>query len=133
MKAISIRPPWAWAIMHAGKDIENRTWRTNTRGTVAVHASKNMTRPYYEWACKEIKRLAPRVKIPPYEAIARGAIIGLVDIISCEEYPKSKWHVAKHYGFGLANARPLQKLISCNGRLNFWEVPPTIARRISHR
>ena len=24
--ALSIRAPWAWAIFHAGKDIENRTW-----------------------------------------------------------------------------------------------------------
>src|SRR6202030_4196963 len=112
----------AWPIVRASKDIENRTWRTNIRGTVAVHASKNMTRPCYEWACKEIKKISPRVKVPSYEAMARGAIIGLVDIISCEEHTKSKWHVAKNYGFVLANARPLRKLISCNGRLNFWEV-----------
>ena len=29
MKALSIRQPWAWAILHAGKDIENRDWRTD--------------------------------------------------------------------------------------------------------
>jgi hypothetical protein len=61
MKAISIRAPWAWAILHAGKDVENRTWPTNVRGTVAIHASNSMGRAYYEWACKEIKRIAPRV------------------------------------------------------------------------
>lgn len=26
--ALSIRQPWAWAILHAGKDIENRDWHT---------------------------------------------------------------------------------------------------------
>jgi hypothetical protein len=31
MKAIAIRPPWAWAILHASKDIENRTSR-HSRG-----------------------------------------------------------------------------------------------------
>ena len=31
MKALSIRPPWAWAILHAAKDVENRTWKTNIR------------------------------------------------------------------------------------------------------
>lgn len=40
MKAISIQQPWAWAILHAGKDVENRTWRTTYRGPVAIHASK---------------------------------------------------------------------------------------------
>lgn len=28
--ALSIRQPWAWAIVYAGKDIENRTWPTNS-------------------------------------------------------------------------------------------------------
>jgi len=29
MKAITIKQPWAWAIVFAGKDIENRSWRTH--------------------------------------------------------------------------------------------------------
>lgn len=32
MKALSIRQPWAWLILHAGKDIENRVWQTRFRG-----------------------------------------------------------------------------------------------------
>lgn len=47
--ALSIRQPWAWLILHAGKDIENRTWQTYQRGWFAIHASKGMTRrEYYE-------------------------------------------------------------------------------------
>ncbi|MCC7374294.1 MAG: hypothetical protein IT581_06545 [Verrucomicrobiales bacterium] len=41
--AISVRQPSAWMIIHAGKDIENRTWRTKFRGRVLVHAAKGMT------------------------------------------------------------------------------------------
>ena len=43
-KAISIRQPWAWAIVHAGKDIENRDWSTRYRGPVCIHAAKGMTK-----------------------------------------------------------------------------------------
>jgi hypothetical protein len=25
MRALTVRQPWAWAIVHGGKDIENRT------------------------------------------------------------------------------------------------------------
>lgn len=32
LPAISIRQPWAWLILNAGKDIENRDWPTNFRG-----------------------------------------------------------------------------------------------------
>ena len=34
MKALSIRQPWAWAIINAGKDIENRQWPTKFRGSI---------------------------------------------------------------------------------------------------
>ena len=40
MKALSIKQPWAWLIVNGYKDIENRTWKTNYRGTFLVHASK---------------------------------------------------------------------------------------------
>ena len=31
-KALSVRQPWAWAIIHGGKDIENRVTRAVTMG-----------------------------------------------------------------------------------------------------
>jgi hypothetical protein len=131
MKAISVRPPWAWAILYANKDVENRTWKTNMRGTIAIHASQTMNRPLYESVLKEIKRIAPGTNVPTYEAMVRGAIIGLVDVVGCEERTKSKWHVRGHYGFVLANPRALHKAIPCNGRLSFWDVPDALARLIS--
>lgn len=45
---LSIRQPWAWAILHAGKDIENRDWATRFRGPFLVHAGKGCTRDEYE-------------------------------------------------------------------------------------
>ena len=44
MKALSIRQPWAWLIVHGRKDIENRSWRTKFRGRFLVHAAQGMTR-----------------------------------------------------------------------------------------
>jgi len=43
MKALSLRPAWAWAVIHAGKDVENRAWYTQYRGSLAIHASSNFT------------------------------------------------------------------------------------------
>jgi ASCH domain len=31
--ALSVRQPWAWAIVSGYKDVENRSWPTNYRGT----------------------------------------------------------------------------------------------------
>jgi len=45
MKAILIRQPWAWLIVHGYKDVENRTWSTKYRGPILIHAGKTLD-PY---------------------------------------------------------------------------------------
>ena len=42
MKALSIRQPWAWLIVNGYKDIENRTWSTDFRGRIYLHAGKRV-------------------------------------------------------------------------------------------
>ena len=48
LPALSIRQPWAWMILNAGKDIENRSWQTDYRGRFLIHAAKGMTQDEYE-------------------------------------------------------------------------------------
>ncbi len=83
MKAITLRQPWAWAIINAGKDIENRNWKTHFRGKVAIHAAVGMTRHEYDRVCKYIRGVNRRIRIPAYEELERGAIIGAVEIVDC--------------------------------------------------
>ena len=40
MKAISIRQPWAWLIVHGYQDVENRTWSTKHRGPILIHCHR---------------------------------------------------------------------------------------------
>lgn len=41
VRALSIRQPWASLILrHGGKTTENRTWPTNWRGLVVIHAGQ---------------------------------------------------------------------------------------------
>jgi len=43
VKAISVRQPWAYAILHLGKRVENRDWRgCSYRGPVLIHAAKTL-------------------------------------------------------------------------------------------
>jgi hypothetical protein len=39
VKVLTIRQPWAHAILHLGKDVENRSWRTRYRGLLLIHAA----------------------------------------------------------------------------------------------
>ena len=50
MKALSIRPAWAWAIIHGGKDVENRSRRCHFRGRFLVHAGLETTKLDFESA-----------------------------------------------------------------------------------
>ena len=39
MKTLSIRNPWAYLIAYGVKDVENRSWKTDYRGELLIHAS----------------------------------------------------------------------------------------------
>lgn len=116
IKALSIRQPFADKIIFRGKNIENRTWRTKFRGTVAIHAGMKLAE-YVELSDKEKKTLI------------RGAIIGVVDIVDCVGTHRSKWFNGP-VGFVLKNPRPLKKPIPCKGKLGFWKVTPTVEKEI---
>jgi hypothetical protein len=121
VKALTIRQPWAWAIIYAGKDIENRSWNTRLRGTIAIHAGFGYDRDV---------ELPRGVKLPVEDRIVRGAIIGVADIVDVVERHRSKWFSGP-FGFVLDNPRALDKPILCSGKLSFWEVPPTLVKAIS--
>lgn len=42
MKVLSIREPWASIIINGYKEYEFRNWKTNYRGKILIHASKNI-------------------------------------------------------------------------------------------
>jgi len=120
MKALSIRQPWAWLIVHAGKDIENRCWRTHYRGCVLVHAAKGMTRNEYQEACLyATTRCGVKPEdFPAFDALERGGIIGHVVITGCVDESESPWFFGP-YGFTLSNATPLP-FTPCKGSLSFF-------------
>lgn len=127
--ALSIRQPWAWAIVHAGKDMENRDWPTRFRGRVCIHAAKGMTRGEYDDAnCFIQSVLGPRdndwlmrwlgVCAAP-DRLERGGIIGVAEIVDCVSYSDSPWFFG-HYGFVLRNAQPVD-FIPVKGALGFFD------------
>lgn len=132
MKAISIRQPWAWAILHAGKDIENRDWKpTNPglrfRGPVALHASAGMTRDEYRDATDTIEAIHNnRIMVPPLVNLDRGGIVGTATIVDIVTFHRSEWFFG-HYGLVLADVRPTI-FQPFKGALGFFDVPDEMVR-----
>jgi hypothetical protein len=117
--ALSVRQPWAWAIIHAGKNVENRSWRTSFRGKVFVHASKSMALRDYDDFC--MAAMTRDMKIPLFQDFHRGGIIGEVEIVDCVSSHGSPWFTGP-FGFVLSNPTALS-FIPCNGALRFFELP----------
>jgi hypothetical protein len=91
--ALSIRQPWAWAVIHAGKDIENRGPSAirylNHAGRICVHAASGMTRAEYDVAAAFMASIG--VKCPPPAELPRGAIIGTVEVTTIVIESNSPW------------------------------------------
>lgn len=117
MKAISIRQPWAFAIVELGKDVENRDWQTRYRGPVLIHAAKGCTVEEFNSAATFIGWDKMRYGVLPRD-YERGGIVGRAEIIDCVEHMDSRWFFGR-YGFVLRNAEPLP-FQPCRGQLGFF-------------
>ena len=63
--ALCARQPFAWAIYHAGMDVENRDWPTQHRGRVLIHATATVRQEDHaalQQACRD-HFLTPRTKL----------------------------------------------------------------------
>jgi hypothetical protein len=142
MKALAIRQPYAWLVVHGIKDVENRSWPTCYRGPFFVHASKAIDQEDVRFVRE---KLAPRgITLP--EELPRGGIVGIVTLDDCVQYIDIPWwrrllcrvvgndRIARYrqptasdwfegpYGFVLRDARPLP-FIPWRGQQSFFNVP----------
>ncbi|MDQ7982249.1 ASCH domain-containing protein [Paraburkholderia sp. SARCC-3016] len=137
MKILSIRQPWAWLIVRPDifgdearrqayatgliKDVENRTWATKFRGEFLIHASMGLTRREYEDVCDFLYACDIPIKLPPFEELQRGGVVGAATLVDCVDWSESQWYMGAK-GFVLRDARPLP-FVPCKGALNFFELP----------
>ena len=106
--ALSIRQPWAHHILHDGKDIENRTWSTNYRGPILIHAGRAVS-------------ANDKPDVTP--SMPRGGIVGVAEIVDCVQDSDSEWFHGP-YGLVLRNAFLLD-FLPCKGALGLFEPPIT--------
>lgn len=125
VKALSIRQPWADAIVHGTKRVENRTWATRYRGPVLIHASTVRD---------------PHTTVDGPWPDVRSAILALARITGCHHSDDGRccgpWGDKGAYHWTLADVVPLPEPVPCKGRLGLWTPPPeltTVVRRAADR
>ena len=122
MKALTIKEPWATLIIEGYKEYEFRSWKTNYRGKILIHAGKSLEKDKakkfkeynLEYSCSEI--------------------IGEAELVDCikvtDEFDNelkkknslvygNSGHV-QNYGWKLENIKKYDKKIKVNGKLGLW-------------
>lgn len=131
MKAVSIKQPFASLIGHDIKDIENRTWKTNYRGKIYIHASAKSAGSIAELInSNQLDAIMKRSSFTFCDTSAiYSAIIGEVEIIDCVINHPSIWAEKgftddgkQIYNWVLANPVLYDKpILNVKGKLSFWE------------
>ena len=131
MKALTLTQPWAWLVVHGGKDIENRTWNTKHRGAFLIHAAKGMKASdfdaAYDMAHGIDQNLAWRLlDIKHTSGFERGGIIGATNLytvihplLAFQMPSRLPWHMPEQFGFVLGDTQ-LLPFLPCKGSLGFW-------------
>ena len=136
---LSIRQPWAWAIVNGWKPVENRTWHSSYRGPLLIHAGKREEREDVDDVLALVSKqngLDIHDLRKRYEREkALGAIVGRCVMRGCAssfmdaergllEFAwehVQQWWCGPH-GFLLTDAEPLSAPIPMRGRLGIWFV-----------
>ncbi len=130
VKALTIRQPWAWAVVYAGKDVENRRWRTSYRGPLLIHAAKEGDPA---GAARVLWTMAdPGAFGQPRAAFAtRGAIIGVAHLADiCTDSP-SRWAEPNRFHWILEFAEPVDPPVPCSGMPGLWTPPQAAAAAVA--
>jgi hypothetical protein len=79
VKVLTVRQPWAWAIVNGLKPIENRAWSTAHRGLLVIHSALNVAKA----TDLDGGRFPDGTPVPDPRTLDLGALVGVVNLTAC--------------------------------------------------
>lgn len=147
MKAITLTQPWATLVAIGAKKIETRSWNTNYRGKLAIHAAAG--KYVDDYLLMKIEPFYTALKNAGIESrlqIPLGGVIATCDLVSTHKVDEMDWIEGKRgwskdnyfwgatdqeksfgdysvgrYMWFLANVNALENPIPVRGSLGLWE------------
>ncbi|MBQ7136934.1 MAG: ASCH domain-containing protein [Bacilli bacterium] len=122
MKVLTVKNPWASLIVEGYKKYEFRSWKTNYRGKILIHAGLNIEKDML-------------LRFDNYNLnCVNGAIIGEADLVDCILVDKKlnedlrnidpvvygKSNHVETYAWKLENIKKYKKPIFIKGKLGLW-------------
>jgi hypothetical protein len=141
MKCLSIRQPWATLVILGAKRVENRSWPTDHRGPLLIHASAKLE---CDWNAilepgdpiepdQEVQVDNGRFVLPAINSLPLSAIIGVVNLVDCRRFEDLPKELQDHpfaqegsWCWILEDGKQLDKPYPCKGKLRLWDSPPEL-------
>jgi hypothetical protein len=149
MRAITLHQPWAWAVAHAGKNVENRTWGPSPAmigERVAIHAGQKydeeawgaLADPSWSPIGDEYSDLYdPDLGvfcIPEPEDCVRGAVVAVATLARVVRRGRGTIRALPWYtgpvGIVLEDRITIPEPVRCAGALNFWRLPKHVEYQV---
>ena len=139
---LSVTRPWSTWLASGIKPIENRTWATNYRSPLWIHAAKSWDDDAHDFAESiggsltddQIMLLGWRGPHPDEYPTGILALVDLASIcyardadLACTCGP---WAIDDQYHWRITNPRPLTEPIPARGRLGLWWPDPDLQAQL---
>jgi hypothetical protein len=141
MRALTLKPPWAAFVVAGMKRMETRSWRSDYRGPLAIHASKvgvtwglgDLREDFYA-----LDRLDPQGTWSTHGAVVAVACVSaylrteqLLGISDLERrlgnYSPGRW------AWRLEEVRPLEDPVPCKGYQGLWTLPEDVEALVAEQ
>jgi ASCH domain len=124
-RVLSVKQPWAWAIVSGLKHVENRSWATPYRGTVYIHASRQLDASGIAWFGKH------KIKLP--RDLPTGAVVGKCELVNVVDRTQGrrfgKWFFGPK-GWVVKDPRRLPCPIKMKGQLGLPRASRRLVRKV---
>jgi hypothetical protein len=148
MKALTLWPEWAWAIVHLGKNVENRSWvippglyclhagmRFGGRGKHPAHKRYAHSVLFHNARSESLteEQTDRLYKLTP-DDIPFGSIVGVIRVTG-HTHPNDVtvrlgWHDRNSVANHIELVSVLPTPIPCRGKLGLWTVPDNITHQL---
>lgn len=142
MKAITLWEPWATLMAYGYKRFETRSWLTNYRGPIAIHAAKKMDEEIVSWCLrKPFVDCLIEIGIRQPTKFHLGCILAIGELVGCHSTTGLigrdiyRNHAAPYesefgnyaigrYAWKIINIQRLQEPIPVRGFQGLWDWEP---------
>lgn len=134
-RAVSLSRPWSELVIAGVKPIENRTWRTNHRGLLVIHAARSLDLAGALDTAITVGDRAALELLALDQAYAGAAaptgyigVVDLIDVCSASRFADTlacdcgPWAFPRSHHWRLARARRFTEPIAGRGMPGIWRV-----------